>query len=269
MQSPSAGVVSLHPPEHIQPPRPDGRRQRGRENEVAAAIDHVLSQKPRPADVCDHAAESFAPGVHGREDTLPQAERIDTARARRPVTPGRMRFIYDDVRAGGSEMLRLEAVTVPPAQSLSDYLASGWMENLDPRSIVETSVNGLAAATASAEGSQWSFRIVVLRIDTSAVRLIFAAKPGTRELDRTFQELAGTFRPISASEIAATKPLRLRVIAVQPGETPDKLARRMAAVDRPLERFLVLNGLAAGQALKAGDRVKIVTNDGHIRPPVK
>jgi predicted Zn-dependent protease len=173
------------------------------------------------------------------------------------------------VRAGGSEMLRLEAVMVPPAQSLSDYLASGWMENLDPRSIVETSVNGLAAATASAEGSQWSFRIIVLRLDTSAVRLIFAAKPGARELDRTFQELAGTFRPITAPEIVATKPLRLRVVTVQPGETPDKLARRMAAVDRPLERFLVLNGLAAGQALKAGDRVKIITNDGHIRPPVK
>jgi predicted Zn-dependent protease len=173
------------------------------------------------------------------------------------------------VRAGGSEMLRLEAVTVPAGQSLPDYLASGWMENLDPRSIVETSVNGLAAATASAEGSQWSFRIVVLRLDTTAVRLIFAAKPGARELDRTFQELAGTFRPITAPEIVATKPLRLRVVAVQPGETPDKLARRMAAVDRPLERFLVLNGLAAGQALKAGDRVKIITNDGHIRPPLK
>jgi predicted Zn-dependent protease len=173
------------------------------------------------------------------------------------------------VRAGGNEMLRLEAVTVPPAQNLSDYLAAGWMENLDPHSIVETSVNGLAAATASAEGSQWSFRIVVLRVDASAVRLILAAKPGTRELDRTFQELVRTFRPISASEITATKPLRLRVVAVQPGETPDKLARRMAAVDRPLERFLVLNGLAAGQALKAGDRVKLITNDGHIRPPVK
>jgi predicted Zn-dependent protease len=173
------------------------------------------------------------------------------------------------VKAGGGEMLRLDTVALPAEQSLTDYLASGWMENLDPHSIVETSVNGLATATAAAEGTQWSFRIVVVRFDAGAVRLIFAVRPGTRDLDRTFSQLAGTFRPISATEIDATKPLRLRVVAVLPGETPEKLARRMAAVDRPLERFLALNGLTPGQALKAGDRVKIVTNDGHIRPPVK
>ena len=32
----------------------------------------------------------------------------------------------------------------------------------------------------------------------------------------------------------------------------------MAITDRPLQRFLVLNGLAPGQALKPGDQVKIV-----------
>jgi predicted Zn-dependent protease len=56
---------------------------------------------------------------------------------------------------------------------------------------------------------------------------------------------------------------------VQPGDTPVKLARRMAAVDRPLERFLVLNGLSAGQTLKPGDKVKLITQDGHVRPAVK
>jgi len=137
------------------------------------------------------------------------------------------------------------------------------MENLDPRSIVATSINGLAAATASAEGGQWSFRTLVLRLDTGTVRLILAAKPGTGELDRVFADVTRTFHPMSASEAAAAKPLRLRIVAVQPGDTPEKFARRMA-VERPLERFLVLNGLSAGQSLKVGDQVKIVTNDGHI-----
>jgi predicted Zn-dependent protease len=173
------------------------------------------------------------------------------------------------LRGGGSEMLRLDVVPVPADQSLSEYLASGWMENLDPGSIEEVSVNSLAAATATAEGGQWSFRIVVVRLDKEVVQLIFAAKPGTRELDRVFRELAGSFRPMSPSELEATKPLRLRIVAVQPGETAEKLAKRMAVVDRPLERFLVLNGLTPGQALKAGDRVKLVTYDGHIRPPGK
>jgi predicted Zn-dependent protease len=173
------------------------------------------------------------------------------------------------LRAGGGEMLLLEPVGIPREQSLADHLGSGWMYNLDPSSIVQANLRGLRAATASAEGSQWSFRILVVRLDRGAVRLIFAAKPGSHDIDRAFRDLAETFRPMTAAEIAAAKPLRLRVVTVQPGETPAKLARRMAAVDRPLDRFLVLNGLSAGQALKAGDKVKLITQDGHIRPPVR
>jgi predicted Zn-dependent protease len=33
----------------------------------------------------------------------------------------------------------------------------------------------------------------------------------------------------------------------------------MPLVDRPLERFLILNGLNHGDALKPGERVKVVT----------
>lgn len=170
------------------------------------------------------------------------------------------------VKGTSGEALRLDVVQVPAEQSLSDYLASGWMENLDPASVEEVSMNGLAAATAMAETSQWSFRIVAVRLDGGVARLIFAAKPAARELDRVFREMAGTFRRMSTPELAAIKPLRLRIVAVLPGDTPEKLAKRMAVVDHPLERFLVLNGLAAGHALKPGDRVKIVTSDGHILP---
>ncbi len=33
----------------------------------------------------------------------------------------------------------------------------------------------------------------------------------------------------------------------------------MTTTDRPLERFRILNGLAANERIKPGDRVKIVT----------
>jgi predicted Zn-dependent protease len=173
------------------------------------------------------------------------------------------------LRAGGAEMLLLEPVTIPREQNLADYLASGWMHTVDPRSIVQASLHGVPAAIATAEGRQWSFRVLVVRFDKRAVRLILAAKPDTRDIDRAFRELTETLRPMTAAEIGAAKPLRLRVVTVQPGETPAKLARRMAAVDRPLERFLVLNGLTAGQALRAGDKVKLITTDGHIGAPSK
>ena len=173
------------------------------------------------------------------------------------------------LRAGGGEMLLLEPAAIPREQSLAAYVASGWMQDIDRNSIAETDLHGLPAATAAAEGSQWSFRILVVRLDKGAVRLIFAGKPGGRDLDRTFRDLTDTFRPMTAAETEAAKPLRLRVVTVQAGDTPAKLARRMAAIDRPLERFLVLNGLSAGQALKVGDEVKLITQDGHVGPPVK
>jgi predicted Zn-dependent protease len=37
------------------------------------------------------------------------------------------------------------------------------------------------------------------------------------------------------------------------------MAARMPLVDRPLERFLILNGMNQGDALNAGEKVKIVT----------
>jgi len=50
---------------------------------------------------------------------------------------------------GGNEAMRLDVVSVPAEQSLPDYLKSGWMEKVDPASVVEFTVNGFPAATAT------------------------------------------------------------------------------------------------------------------------
>src|ERR1700751_5689012 len=67
------------------------------------------------------------------------------------------------LKEGGGEALRLDVVSVPAEQSLPDYLKSGWMENIDPASIEELSVNGFPAATATAGGGNWSFRLYAVR----------------------------------------------------------------------------------------------------------
>jgi predicted Zn-dependent protease len=54
------------------------------------------------------------------------------------------------------------------------------------------------------------------------------------------------------------KPLRLKVFKVQPGDTVEHLASRMALIDRQLDRFRVMNGLDANSQMKPGDLVKIV-----------
>ena len=67
----------------------------------------------------------------------------------------------------------------PAKQSLPDYLKSGWMEHVDGTSIEEFSVNGFPAATATASGEQWSFRLFAVRFGSDVYRLF--SRPRTRD----------------------------------------------------------------------------------------
>ena len=154
--------------------------------------------------------------------------------------------------------MRLDLVSVPAEQSLTDYLKAGWIENVDAGSVEEFKINGFSAATATAKGEQWSFRLFALRFGSDVYRFIFAAKAMTAPSDRAFRESVATFRRMSLKESSAVHPLRLKIVTVRADETPEKLAKRMAITDHPLERFLVLNGLTAHDTLKPGDKVKIV-----------
>jgi len=162
------------------------------------------------------------------------------------------------LKDGGNEALRLDAVHVPAEQSLADYLGSGWIENVDKASIQELNLGGLPAATAAARGDQWVFRLYAIRFNGEVYRFIFATKADSPEVQRAFRESAATFRRLSVAEAQQAKPLRLKIVTVKPGDTVEKLASRMALIDRQVERFRVLNGLAPGDRLKPGSLVKIV-----------
>lgn len=162
------------------------------------------------------------------------------------------------VKHGGAQALRLDVVRVPAEQTLAGYLTSGWIENIEPRSVEELTINGFSSATAAAKGDQWEFRLYAIRFGSDVYRFIFAAKHRTAELDRVFRESVGSFRRMSLAEIEQAKPLRLRVVTVAPGDTQEKLAGRMAVADRALDRFRVLNGLTPTEKLKPGSTIKIV-----------
>jgi len=162
------------------------------------------------------------------------------------------------VKDNGSQALRLDVVSVPAEQPLPDYLNSGWIENIDPKSIEEITVGGFPAATATAQGDQWSFRLYVVRFGSEVYRMIFAGKHRTEAADRVFRESLNTFRRMTSAEMAQAQPLRLKLVEVKSGDTVEKLAHRMAVGERPVERFRVLNGLGEHDRLKPGDLVKIV-----------
>jgi predicted Zn-dependent protease len=161
-------------------------------------------------------------------------------------------------KEGGSQAMRLDVVRVPAEQTLTDYLKSGWIGTIDEKSVEPTTISGFPAATATAKGDEWMFRMYAIRFGSEVYRFIYATKQKTTESERAFRDSINSFRRMTLSEIEDAQPLRIKVVTVALSDTPERLAARMAITDRPLQRFLVLNGLAPGQAVKAGDQVKIV-----------
>ena len=164
------------------------------------------------------------------------------------------------VREGGTQAMRFDVVRVPAEQSLGDYLNSGWMESVDKASTEDLTINGFPAASATAQGDQWQFKIYALRFGSDVYRFIFATKQKTTESERNARETVNSFRRLTLEEIQAARPLRIKVITVQPGDTVESLSHRMDGVDHPMERFRVLNGLDAHAQVKVRDRVKIVVD---------
>ncbi len=251
----SQDFLSSHPatPERVQNAQANARQysapdggERDRETYLAAIDNIVYGEDP---------SEGF---VRGRRFLHPKLG--FTFQAPEAFTLDNTAQAVIGVREGGSQAMRFDVVRVPAEQTLSDYLNSGWMENVDKASTEELTINGFPAASAVAHGDQWQFRVYALRFGSDVYRFIFATRQKTTESERNARETVGSFRRLTLEEIQAARPLRIKVITVQPGDTVESLSHRMAGVDHPAERFRVLNGLDARGQVKARDRVKIVVD---------
>jgi predicted Zn-dependent protease len=247
--------LSSHPatPERVQNAQANARQyqspeggERDRETYLAAIDNIVYGEDPSEGFV---RGRRFLHPKLGFTFTAPEAFTLDnTAQA------------VIGVREGGSQAMRFDVVRVPAEQTLSDYLNSGWMENIDKASTEEVSINGFPAASAVAHGDQWQFRVYALRFGSDVYRFIFASKQKTTESERNARETIASFRRLTLEEIQAARPLRIKVITAQPGDTVESMSHRMASIDHPVERFRVLNGLDQHGQIKARDRVKIVVD---------
>jgi predicted Zn-dependent protease len=164
------------------------------------------------------------------------------------------------VREGGQQAMRFDVVRVPAEQSLGDYLNSGWMEGVDKSQTEDLTINGFPAASTVAKGDQWQFKVYALRFGTDVYRFIFAARQKTTESERNARETVNSFRRLTLDEIQQARPLRIKVITVQPGDTVESLSHRMAGVDHPVDRFRILNGLDPKAQVRVRDKVKIVVD---------
>lgn len=181
--------------------------------------------------------------------TLFNSDRAVVARG-----PNNARIVFDrDTRAQASGM------------SMARYLQA--VRANDPRlTALETlEISGLEAATAATSvntnSGTMDLRLVAIRFDPRTIyRFVFASpRATTASLNEAFRRVTYSFRKLSESEAASVKPLRIRVVTAGPGDTIDSLARRMAFDSAQAARLRILNGLADGQAIQPGQRIKIVT----------
>jgi predicted Zn-dependent protease len=162
------------------------------------------------------------------------------------------------IKNGGAEALRLDSARVPTTTTLETYIGSGWIEGLLQSSVETTDINGMPAVLATARAGEWNFRLAAVRKGEDVYRLIFAARALTSEADGRFKAAIASFRQTTPEEAANLKPLRLAILKAAPGQRAEELARGMAIADRPLEHFLLLNGLEAAGPLTAGESYKSV-----------
>lgn len=157
--------------------------------------------------------------------------------------------------------MKFDGAGKPASADIGTYLARGWAGNAQLSNFQQFQVNGLPAASAVTPASGYYMTLVAIQASQDKVyRFMFAIPPqaGNR-YNGDIGDVVNSFRKISASQANRVKPLRIRSVTVRSGDTVAGLARRMAFSDYQEERFRVLNGLSAGEGLKAGQLVKIVT----------
>ncbi len=158
--------------------------------------------------------------------------------------------------SNGTVAMRFDIIQsdLSPAASL----AKGWIEDIKIDQVDETLVGGYDCATGLGVGADWTFRFAAIRKGTDLFRIIFAARNLTPELDRQLMDSIRSFRTLRAEERDTLRPLRLSTITATENESIETLVTQMRGVDRPLDRFLILNGLDRPK-LKAGAPYKLIT----------
>ena len=136
----------------------------------------------------------------------------------------------------------------------------GQQQQLRPSSIQRTTVNGIPAAygTARVNSGNGQVDVVVFAYQFANDRAYHFQAITQAGRAEVFTPMFNSMRRISAQEAAAVVPRRIDVVTVRAGDTQESLARRMAYDRGQLERFRVLNSLGDNEALRAGQKVKIV-----------
>lgn len=166
------------------------------------------------------------------------------------------------VRGPDEAAVIIDGAEVDEDTVLKRHVVYAWGEGLDLKNVRSFTVNGLQAVSAETMHKGVGHELVAVRIAPHAVyRFLFITRPVvTARYEKKFRAMVASFRKLTDAELNDLRPLRIRVVEVEKGDTVKRIARRMAVADRQVERFRVLNGLDTDAELVPGQRVKIIGN---------
>ncbi|MFT5486147.1 MAG: putative Zn-dependent protease [Paracoccaceae bacterium] len=179
---------------------------------------------------------------------------MNSNRAVYALGPNKSRIIFD--RAGK-----------PVAGSMENYVGRVWGSKMRLRDLETIRANGLEAATATTQvrtkDGTFDARLTAYRVDAKTIyRMIFlTAGAETNRLATGLRRTTYSFRRLSTTEASRLRPLVLRIVTVQRGDTVESLASRLPYSDYKLERFEVLNGISRNDRLRRGQKLKMVTTN--------
>src|SRR6201991_847074 len=184
--------LSSHPatPERVARARSSARQYSSPENterdreDYLSAIDNIV--------FCEDPSEGF---VRGRRFLHPKLG--FTFQAPDAFTLDNTAQAVIGVREGGNQAVRFDVGRVPAEQTLSDYLNSVWMENVDKATTEDMPINGMPAAATTARGDEWQFKVYALRMGSDVYRFIFASRQKTTESERNARETVASFRRLT------------------------------------------------------------------------
>jgi predicted Zn-dependent protease len=141
------------------------------------------------------------------------------------------------------------------------YRALGGQSQIAHSRPQRTTINGIPAAVSTArvqsQSGQVDVGVVAYEFSSSQAYYFATITPAGSGLG-PFSSMVQSVRRLSSQEAAAIRPRVIQIVTVGSGDTVRSLANRMAYPSFQEERFRALNGLAAGDTLRAGQRVKLV-----------
>lgn len=140
------------------------------------------------------------------------------------------------------------------------FQAIGGQTQLAPQTLQRTTVNGLPAlyGVARVNTGQQTVDVTVFAYEFSNDQAFHFAALTPAGGASTFNSMFNSMRRINANEAAQVVPRRVDVVTARSGDTVQSLASRMAYANAQVERFRVLNGLAASAQVVPGEKYKIV-----------